>query len=327
MFVLVLSHFDSIIGPIVFLNVPELPTQEILNEIPRLLDFYQKGFFIYEFEVFKTSNLIFTLPSPIARGGEINLMISIIILNDEETDLSIFQETLEQFAHDLTQIKDANKAFESDKNKSIDNREIIIKIENLLNSVYLALPKDTISTEKREINLVMFDFFEEGESQLAQLFKNYISSAQYSKDKLTELNLLNYTITLSTYSLSKPRKSIHFFLSQLKNKHGFIFGIDVTNKSMFRKAKITYNKILRLGIGMRKMKITTPFLILINRPETYRPEIHKLGIYLESRIRSHLRNIKYIPTDTSNNEKIHEAFHWIINKIILRNSKSIIEKN
>ncbi|MDX1798789.1 MAG: hypothetical protein R3255_09075 [Candidatus Lokiarchaeia archaeon] len=309
----------------VYLNVPELPTLEFLDEIPRLLDFYQEGFFIYEFEDFKTSNLIFTIPSPIARGGEINLMISIIVLNDEETDLSIFQETLEQFTYELTQIKDVNKAFESGKNNSIDNREQIIKIEKLLNSVYLALPRDTISTERKEINLVMFDFFEEGESQLAQLFKNYISNAQYSIDKSTELNLHNYTITLSTYSLSKPRKSIHFFLSQLKNKHGIIFGIDVTNKSMFRKAKITYNKILRLGIGMRKMKITTPFLILINKPETYRPEIHKLGKYLDV-FRSHLRNVKYIPTDPSNNEKIRDAFSWIINKIILRSSKSVKEQ-
>jgi len=324
MFVLVLSHFDSIIGPMVFLNVPKLPSQEVLNEIPRLLDFYQEGFFIYEFEDLKTSNLIFTIPSPIARGGEVNLMISIIIFNNEDTDLNIFQETLEQFARELKEINDIYKAFESNRINSIDHSEVSIKIEELLNSVYSALPEYIISTEKKEINLVMFDFFEEGESQLAYHFRNYISSTQYSKDKSTELNLLNFKISMSTYSLSNPKKSINFFLSQLKNKHGFIFAVDVTNKKMLRKARHISNKIIRLAIG--KLNIAKmPCLILINKLGIYRYEIIKLAQYLDG-FGYNIRTIKYIPTDPSNNEKVRDAFSWIIHRIIGENSKSIREQ-
>ncbi|MFX1379442.1 MAG: hypothetical protein ACFFA4_10150 [Promethearchaeota archaeon] len=314
---MVLSHFDSIIGPKVFFNVPELLSQEVLDEIPRFLDFYQEGFFIYEFENIKTSNLIFTVPSPIARGREVNLMISIIIMDDENTDPSIFQETLEQFACELKQVKDIYKAFDSDKNSSIDQNEISKTVEELLNSVYFALPKDTISSEKREINLVLFDFFEEGESQLAQLFKNYISNAQYNKGKLIQLNLLNYKITISTYSFTNPKKSINFFFSQLKSKHGFIFAVDVTNKNMLRKARRISNKIMRLAIGKINI-VKFPCLILINKLGFYRYEVMKLAEYLNG-FGYDIRTIKYIPTDPSDNEKIHDAFSWIINRIIFKN--------
>ncbi len=324
MFVLVLSHFDSIIGPMVFLNVPELPSQEVLNEIPRLLDFYQEGFFIYEFEDLRTSNLIFTIPSPIARGGEVNLMISIITMNDEEGDLTIFQETLKQFSHELKQIEDVYKAFESNKINSIDHRELSVKIVELLNSVYTALPEYTISTEKKEINLIMFDFFADGESQLSHHFRNYISNAQYSKDKSIELNLLNFKITLSTYSLSNPKKSLNFFFSQLKNKHGFIFAVDVTNKNMLRKARRISNKIMRLAIGKINLA-KMPCLILINKLGFYRYEVTKIAKYLDG-FGYDIRTIKYIPTDTSNIEKIRDAFTWIIKRIIFKNSKSIREQ-
>lgn len=322
MFVLVLSHFDSIVGPMVFLNVPELPSQDFLEQIPRLLDFYEEGFFTYEFGELKTSNLIFSIPSPIARGGEVTLMISIIILNDEDTDLKTFQETLEQFAHELKEIKDVYKAFHRNDTNSIDNTGTCIKIEELLNSVYRVLPKETISTEKRELNLVMFDFFEEGESQIAQLFRNFISNAQYYKGKSEDLNLLHYKITISIYAIYNPKKSIKFFLSQLKNKHGFIFVIDVTNKKMFSKAKHTYNKMYRLGIGMRKFNIVNiPCLILINKLGIYRSEIQKLVKNLDV-FKHDLGTIKYIPNDTSNNDKIREAFNWIINQIIFKRLKS-----
>jgi hypothetical protein len=319
MFVLVLSHFDSIIGPLVYSNVPKLLSGEVLDEIPRLLDFYQEGFFIYEFEDLRTSNLIFKIPSPTARGGEVNLMISIILMNDEETDLNIFRETLEEFAHEIKQIKDIYKAFESSKIYSTNQNEFNIKIEELLNSFHSALPENTVSTEKMEINLVMFDFFEEGDSQLAEVFRNYISSVQYSKIKSRELNLLNYKIVISTYSLSNPKKSINFFLSQLKNKHGFIFAVDVTNKIMLRKARRISNKIMRLAIG--KVNIAKmPCLILINKLGFHRYEVMKLAEYLDG-FGYDIRTIKYVPTDTSDIEKVRDAFNWIIDRIIFKNYK------
>ncbi|UCC18649.1 MAG: hypothetical protein JSV62_11140 [Promethearchaeota archaeon] len=314
-----MSHFDSIVGPMVFLNVPELPSQDVLEEIPRLLDFYKEGFFTYEFEDLKTSNLIFTVSSPIARGGEVNLMISIIVFDEENTDLSIFQDTLGQFAHELKQIKDIYKAFERDKSNSIDHHEISIKVEELLNSVYHALPKETISTEKKEINLAMFDFFEEGESKIAQLFRKFITNIKYYKSKSEDLNPLHYKIIVSSYPISNSKKSINFFLSQLKKKQGIIFVVDITNKTMIRKARHISNRIIRLAIG--KLNIANmPCLILINKLGIYRYEIQKILRFLDE-FGYDIKIVKYIPTDISNKDKINEAFNWIINRIILNKRK------
>jgi len=67
--------------------------------------------------------------------------------------------------------------------------------------------------------------------------------------------------------------------------------------------------------------VKTPFLILINKLGIYRSEIHKLGKYLDVYGNDN-RNVKYIPTNTSNNDKIRDAFSWIISIIIFKKPKS-----
>ena len=113
---------------------------------------------------------------------------------------------------------------------------------------------------------------------------------------------------------------MNFFLAQLKNKHGFIFAVDVTNKKMLRKARHISNRIIRLAIG--KINIANmPCLILINKTGFYRYDVIKLAQHLDG-LGYELRTIKYIPTDPSNNEKIRDAFTWIIERIIFKKSKS-----
>ena len=312
MYFLVLSHFDSIIGPTIFLAVPEFPSQEILEEIPRQMDSYSEGFFIYEYGELKTSNLIFTIPSPNARGREETLMISIVISNDVDSDLKVYQSTLEQFVHELQIIENNYKVFNRDTQNLKDGQEIYKKVKDLLNSVYNALPKETISTEKREINLVMFDFYDQGESQIAQHFRNFIS-------KTEDLNLLHYKITISTYPIYNRKKSINFFLSQLKNKHGFIFVIDMTNKTMLRKARHISNKIIRLAIGKLNI-VNMPCLILINQNAISRFESKKILRFLDD-YGYDVKKVKYIPPHTTNQDEIQQAFNWILNRIISKKLK------
>ena len=44
---IVLSHFDTIIGPKVSINIPKLSNQILLKQIPNLMDFYGEAFFIH----------------------------------------------------------------------------------------------------------------------------------------------------------------------------------------------------------------------------------------------------------------------------------------
>ena len=106
-----MSHFDTRFGPKLFLKVPESPSPIFLTQIPLLMDFYEKGFFIHEFGELKSFNLIFTIPSPGARGDIETLMISIIFLGEEDEDPIIFQTILDQFVLELKRIKDLYKGF------------------------------------------------------------------------------------------------------------------------------------------------------------------------------------------------------------------------
>ncbi len=321
MYILVLSHFDTIIGPKVFLNVPELPSRDFLEEIPRQMDFYSEGFFTNEYGELKTLNLIFTIPSPYARGGEETLMISIVFLNNSDTDLKIYQGTLEQFVHEIKKIEKLYEVFLINEFENQDINEKCIEIKELLTLAYSALPKETITTEKREINLVMFDFYDKGESQIAQHLRNFISKAQYYNDKSENSILLHYKITLSTYPIYNSKKSINFFLSQLSNKHGFIFVIDISNKTMLRKARLITNRIIRLAIGKLNI-VRMPCLILINQKEiSNHIEIQKILKFLDD-FGYDTKTIKYIPTDTANQDEIHQAFNWILNRIIFKKLKS-----
>ncbi|GAG84665.1 unnamed protein product, partial [marine sediment metagenome] len=194
--ILVLSRFDFRIDPKLFLSKPELHSQVFLEQIPPLMDLHisdlheERFFFTYEFSEIKTANLIFTIPSPVARGGQEILMISIIIRNDEEADLKIFQELLEQFAIELEEIKDVYKGFYKDVKDLKDSHQIYTIIEDLLNSVYNSFPKETILMEPRDIKLLMFDFFKEGKSRIAEILREFISKGQFHKDKYEESNLL-----------------------------------------------------------------------------------------------------------------------------------------
>ena len=320
MYVLVLSHFDSIIGPRVFLNVPKLPSQYYLEEVPRQMDFYSNGFFTYEYGELRTSNLIFTIPSPFARGGEENLMISIVLIDDDDTNLRIYQSTLEQFVDEINKIENLYKIFIRNETKNKESIKLYADIKKLLHSAYLALPKETISTVKREINLVMFDFYEQGESQIAKHFRDFISEAQYYKRKSEDLFILQYKISLSTYPISSLKKSVSFFLSQLKSKHGLIFVIDITNKKMLRRARHISNRIIRLAIGKLNI-VKIPCLILINQKETTnRIETKKMLRFLDD-FGYDIKTVEYIPSDTTNQDKIHQAFNWILNRIVFKKQK------
>jgi hypothetical protein len=63
-------------------------------------------------------------------------------------------------------------------------------------------------------------------------------------------------------------------------------------------------------------------LILINQKEiSNRIEIQKILKFLDD-FGYDTKTIKYIPTDTANQDEIHQAFNWILNRIIFKKLKS-----
>jgi len=309
---LVLNHFDSIIGPKVFLNIPKLSNQFLLEQIPCLMDFYEEAFFIHEFGEFKTTNLIFIIPNPGTRGGQTTLMISIILLNGEEMDLKVFQELLNQFAEELKKIKEVYSVFNRQAQNCKDIQIVYSKIEELLITLYHSLPKETIFMKTRDINLVMFDFFEDGISPIADNIRKFISVVQFCKNKPEKVNLFNTKLSIFEYSMDNPMKFNNFLLFQLKNEDGFIFVVDESNKILFKIAKIALNLIFK-----SPELAYIPSLVLFNKTKTERIKIQKFIKELSIN-EDNNKTIKFIPINIYSNDEIREAFNWIIDRIAFK---------
>ncbi|MFX0137204.1 MAG: hypothetical protein ACFFDN_26430 [Candidatus Hodarchaeota archaeon] len=284
-------------------------------------DLHEKRFFIHEFGEIKTANLIFNVPSPVARGGQEILMISIVIRNEEGAELRNYQGILEQFAIELEEIKDVYKGFYKDIESFRNSHQIYTKIEELLNSVYHSFPKQTIIMEPRDINLVMFDFFQEGKSRIAEILKEFISKGQLYEDPSDELTLLYSKISISKYSISipNPLNFNKFLMIQLKNKDGFIFVVDATNKLMFKIAELTLNLILTLP----EFAFTPSLIFLIDELGMKHLEIQRLVENLSINEDDN-KIIRYISLNTSDNDEIREAIKWIVDRIAIKQALTAI---
>ena len=107
---LVLSYFDSKIGPKVIKTVGDEILREDLKEILQYIDYHEKGYFIHEFRRIKSANMIFFVESPLARGKTEKVMISVVLIN-EDTDPRTYSHLLELFEKKFKQIKDVYNGF------------------------------------------------------------------------------------------------------------------------------------------------------------------------------------------------------------------------
>ncbi|MHA1804567.1 MAG: hypothetical protein ACTSU4_08535, partial [Promethearchaeota archaeon] len=107
---LVLSYFDNILGPRVFLKAPESISNSDLEILPSLMDLNENGFFVHITDKFKSVNLIFNIFSEYARGKKEILLISIVTDINNEINLKLSRELLEAFAKQIKNVKEGYKA-------------------------------------------------------------------------------------------------------------------------------------------------------------------------------------------------------------------------
>ncbi len=135
-----LSYFNNRSGPRILLKAPELRTSAILDHIPLLMDLYREGFFIHEYGTIRSINLIFEMPSPMARGKAEILLLSLICF-DRQYNLSTFGEVMEFFVNELQNIPDVYKAFHCESNKILGAKEKFYEVANLFYLFNQSLPK------------------------------------------------------------------------------------------------------------------------------------------------------------------------------------------
>jgi len=140
---LVLSHFDSKIGPEIIKTVGDNILKEHLNETLRYIDYHEKGYFIHEFREIKSANMIFFVESPIARGNVEKIMISVVLIHDD-TDPRTYYHLLELFVKKFKEIKDVHKGFYLKKKNISFAQECLISMEDLMHNIYNKFPLKSI---------------------------------------------------------------------------------------------------------------------------------------------------------------------------------------
>ncbi|MFX0070966.1 MAG: hypothetical protein ACFFAO_07745 [Candidatus Hermodarchaeota archaeon] len=151
---LLLSYFDRIMGPLVFLTNPQNLANELeegyVEQINSLLDTENNGFFTHNFSPeLKTANCLFKIDSIWARGRSELAMISAIV-SEEEPDYTTYEEVLSKFVEKIKNIPEIFKAFYINKGPTEEEEEIQSKFSLLkeeLNNLYKILAIKKIETE------------------------------------------------------------------------------------------------------------------------------------------------------------------------------------
>jgi len=172
---LIVSYFDRVIGPRVFLTIPKSLDQtlgkEHLNQIQSLMDSTEYGFFTHYFgPEFKTANNLFLLNSSWARGRTELVMISAII-SEEEPDYAMYEKVLSEFVDKLQRISELFKAFyvnTGPKEEKMNMKRSLMLLEVELENVYKILSIKKIETEGYLLSLAQLE--EQKEIRLSNEF-------------------------------------------------------------------------------------------------------------------------------------------------------------
>ena len=166
---LILSYFDRIIGPRLFITFPENIIEELgeeyLKQVADLLDTPDDdGFFTHNFSPeLKTANWMFSIPSSWARGRTELMMISVLI-SEEEPDYFAYEKIFSKFVDRIKIHPQIFKALYRETGPKGDMEDIKKELEILkeeLQKVYKILSVRKIETEGQ---LVSFKALKEQKS-------------------------------------------------------------------------------------------------------------------------------------------------------------------
>jgi len=142
---LLLVRFDPLFGPSIFLKAPKSLNDELIQDIPSLIELPTKGVFIHIFKEIKTANLFFKQPNRFARGGYESFLITIIIDIKTQISLMLANKLLEGFANYIINLEDAYLAFDYEPKDHKADLNKLKEIQNFFFSYFESI-KPAIKT-------------------------------------------------------------------------------------------------------------------------------------------------------------------------------------
>ncbi len=248
---LILSYFDDWEGPKIFLQHPKTKSHEELEQIPQLMNLYDKGFFTHSIKGFTSANLIFDVASNYIRGGSELLQIT-ILCKDEYLNTDLSKTLLEWFVHQVNEISEVFKAFypELEEKPASNNKYVIplstdsstgkrgsrgklAQVRDLFFNVFNNLPKESITIRRSDSKIFIFGLSKVGKSTIIKVIQGYQNTSTIPTFNVDISQILFNNISLITYDAPGQTKFQNFWKPYLKNLDGLVFILDITDYSTF----------------------------------------------------------------------------------------------
>jgi GTP-binding protein SAR1 len=306
---LLLTHFDAIFGPKIFLS-SGINNVDEFKHIPPLMDLYKEGFFYHEFNKDKSANLSFQLPSPYARGNCEILMLTYLV-RDGELNPGTAKEYLKRFADRLVQIKDAYKAFYVGSSKYPGDPRKFDEIKDLFDALYHSFPAEVNMYKQKDRKIFVFGLTKAGKTTILNAMRN--RKAKESQPTIfvdiTKTLLPDTNVSAIIYDAPGQLKYREMWAPNITGSNGIVFVVDVADKERFDEAKAVLH-----DVAMRPETRSIPLLLLLNKVDLRKPKVKDLvkTLDLESLGK---RPVKYFETSAITGEGVAEAFAWFGNEL------------
>ena len=172
---LILSYDNPFFNPTMFLKYPDTLDLDALEQVPFLMQQYEKGFFIHNIGNLTTANLLFTVPSKYSRDKEEKLMISLVVEDPVKFNSSLANKTLEKFVEELSEIKNVYKAFYADSKIHSGDKSKVLDIRALMSKIHRTIPEDKIVFERKDAKVLIFGLSMAGKTTVIKCRRKSIS--------------------------------------------------------------------------------------------------------------------------------------------------------
>ncbi|MFX1443715.1 MAG: PAS domain S-box protein, partial [Promethearchaeota archaeon] len=303
--ILILSHHNPYFRPKIFFKVPESVESEESNQIPTLLELYDKGFFVHTFGSIISANLIFRIRSEYSPGKIERLMISIVIDNKSKFNMTLSQELLERFANELKKIEEGYKAFYTTSNVYEGDPAKLTEINELLFNFYKSLPEENIIFERKDARILIYGLSQAGKTTIIKCRRKSIFKNTPPTISVDISRIIINNISLLTYDTPGYPKYRELWKPYLKGQDGLIFVLDINDRIKFPDAR----DLLHTIAHMPEMS-ELPLLIMFNKIDLIDPNIEYLTQAMDlDKLGG--RPIKYFLTSAVKNINIDDAFNWL----------------